>query len=62
MLPWNLCKKYNISAANKWWEHTVEKVIQKDDVKILWDFMIQAEKRLAHNVLDITVVGNTKRQ
>ena len=27
MLYWNLCKKYNIPAADKWWEHKVEKVI-----------------------------------
>jgi hypothetical protein len=56
MLHWNLCKKYNIPAADKWWEHKVEKVLQQDDVKILWDFKIQTDKHLAHNIPDITVV------
>ena len=37
-------------------EHKVEKVIQKDDVKILWDFKVQTDKHLTHNILDITVV------
>ena len=59
MLHWNLCKKYNIPAADKWWEHKVENVTQKDDVKILWDYKIQADKHLVHNTVstsDITVV------
>ena len=28
MLYWNLCKKYHLSASEKWWEHNVEKVLQ----------------------------------
>ena len=56
MLHWNLCRKYNLPTADKWWEHTVDKVLQKEDVKILWDFKIQTDKHLAHNLLDITVV------
>jgi hypothetical protein len=56
MLHWNLCKKYHLPAADKWWEHKVEKVLQNDDVKILWDFKIQTDKHLAHNIPDITVV------
>ena len=56
MLHWNLSKKYNIPAVEKWWEHKVDKVIQKEDVKILWDFKIQTDKHLTHNIPDITVV------
>ena len=56
MLHWNLSKKYNIPAVEKWWEHKVDKVILKEDVKILWDFKIQTDKHLTHNISDITVV------
>ena len=38
------------------WEHNVEKVLQNEEVKILWDFKIQTDKHLAHNIPDITVV------
>ena len=41
MLHWNLCRKSNLPTADKWWEHKVDKVLQKKDVKILWDFKIQ---------------------
>ena len=56
MLHWKLCRKYNLPTADKWWEHKVDKVLQKEDVKILWDFKIQTDKHRAHNIPDITVV------
>ena len=45
-------------VSEKWWEHNVEKVLQSEEVKILWDFKIQKDKHLAHNIPDITVVEN----
>jgi hypothetical protein len=30
--------------------------VQNESVKILWDFKIQTDKRLPHNMPDITVV------
>ena len=56
MLHWNLCKKYHLPASEKWWKHNVEKVLQNEEVKIFWDFKIQTDKHLAHNIPDITVV------
>ena len=56
MLHWNLCKKYGLPVTDKWWEHKAEKVVQTAEVKILWDFKIQTDKHLAHNIPDITVV------
>ena len=56
MVYWNLCKKYHLHASKKWWQHNIEKVLQNEEVKILWDFKIQTDKHLAHNIPDITVV------
>ena len=56
MLHWNLCKKYHLPVSKKWLEHNVEKVLQNEKVKILWNFKIQTDKHLAHNIPDITVV------
>ena len=60
MLHWNLCKKYHLPASDKWWEHETKKVIQNEEAKILWDFKIQTDKHLAHNIPDITVVEKTQ--
>ena len=40
MLHRNLCKKYNIPAADKWRENKVAKAVQKIGVKILLGFNI----------------------
>ena len=56
MPHWNRCRKYNLPTADKWWEHKVDKVLQKEDIKILWDFKIQTNMYLAHNIRDITMV------
>src|SRR5271168_1218221 len=56
MLHWNLCKKLNIPTTDRWWEHKIDKVVQNESVKILWDFKIQSDRRLPHNMPDITVV------
>ena len=53
MLHWNLCRKYNLPTADKWWEHKVDQALV---VKFLWNFKIQTDKHLAHNIPDITVV------
>ena len=33
MLHWNLCRKYNLPTTDKWWEHKVDKVLQKRTLK-----------------------------
>ena len=60
MLHLNLCKRYHLPASEKWWEYNVEKVLQNEEVKILWDFEIQTDRHLAHYLPDITVIE--KRQ
>ena len=56
MLHWNLCKKYHLPASEKLRERNVEKVLQNEKVKILWDFKIQTDKHLAHNIPHITMI------
>ena len=55
MLLRNLCNKYHLLASEKWWEHNVEKMLQSEEVKIPWDFKIQTDKHLAHNIPNIIV-------
>ena len=55
ILHWNLCKKYDLQAATKFYDHVPEKVSENDLVKILWDFNIQTDKKLEHNKQDITL-------
>ena len=51
-----MCKRYEFSNAVKWHEHTPEKVLENDNVRILWDFSVQTNCKLEHNKADILIV------
>ena len=44
VVQWKLVRKCNFEAADKWYEHEPESVLENEDYKILWDFSIQAYK------------------
>src|ERR1700755_398072 len=60
MIHWNICKNYHITTTNNRWEHIVDKVVENENVKILWDFRLQTDKILAHNTPDLTVIEKKK--
>ena len=43
IVHWKLAKKCNFEAADKWYEHETESVLENEDYKILWDFSIQTD-------------------
>lgn len=63
-LHWDLCRAYGLEHAGKWYEHKPEPVIENQDVKILWDFTIQTDKKISHNRPDIVLIDkrNSKCQ
>ena len=44
----DLCRERGIAVKEKWWEHVPEKVLETDDVKVLWDFNIQTDCVMGH--------------
>ena len=62
MLHWELCEKWGLNKAEKWYIHEPEKVSESEDCKILWVFPIQTGKTPEHNRPNITVIDkNSKR-
>ena len=64
IIHWNYCKKFGFACAEKYYEHFVEtkmKVLENDEVKLLWDFSIQTEKRIEHNKPDIVVLDKKQK-
>ncbi len=37
VIRWELCKKYNMYHAEKWYEHKPKSVVENENAKILWD-------------------------
>ena len=40
MLHWKLCKKWGFNKAEKCYIHKLEKVLESENYRILWDFTI----------------------
>ena len=40
---WKLHGQYNLKRSGKWYEHALEGVVKNEEVKILWDVMIQCD-------------------
>ena len=59
---WALCKKYGVKVCERWHEHKVECIIEKDIVKILWYVCIQVDRQIENRRSDIVVMEkNTKK-
>ena len=55
-----LCKKHGFEYAEKSYNHNIDKesrVLENEEVKILWDFTIQTEKKLEYNKPDLVILA-----
>ena len=55
-IHWLLSKKYDLGCTDKWYQHSPEPVAENEEVKILWDLMIQTDRVIEHRRPDIVVV------
>ena len=63
IIHWELCGKYQLERAEKWYEHKPEGVIENEEVKLLWDFNIQVDHTdIEHRRPDIVVVNKKLRK
>ena len=51
----------NDICGGTWYEHSPEPVVENMNVKILWDFTVQTDKKTPHNRPDIVVVEKTNK-
>ena len=54
--------KYGFSTAERWYEHSPEKVLESREVKILWDFSVQTDHEIEARKPDIIVIDKTSRE
>ena len=46
---WELCRKYVLESADKWYDHQPLSVAENGEVRMTWDMTIYIGKRLKHN-------------
>ena len=57
VIHWTLCKRFGFPHS----EHVPERVLENENVKLLWDFSIQTDHHLEHNKPDILIHEKTSR-
>ena len=59
---WEVCRKYGVKCAGKWWEETPEEVrISKDGkFEIWWDKSVNTAEQLEHNRPDLVIINREK--
>ena len=57
---WKLCGEYNLKRSERWYEHAPEGVVENEEVKILWDVMIQCDREIKARKPDIVVVNKNE--
>ena len=55
-----MCGKYNLIRSEKWYQHVPEGVVENKEVKILWNVMIQCDRKIKAKKPDIVVVNNER--
>ena len=68
IVHWKLARKCNFEAGDKWYEHESERVLENEDYKILWDFIIQTDPDLVVvdkkerncKIIDFAVPGDSR--
>lgn len=60
-LHYNICKAYNITVGEKWYEHVPEAVVNTQDVTIIWDTQVQTDRSIKANKPDIIIKDKKRR-
>ena len=61
IVHWKLCGKYNLKRSEKWYEHAPKGVVENEEVKNLWDVVIQCVREIRARKQDIAVVNKNER-
>ena len=53
---WSILKAHGLPHTQSWYEHRAEKVVENEDVKVLWDFNVFVDKFIEARRPDIILV------
>ena len=51
-----MCEKHNLEIKEKWYEYGRERVVEDDDVKLIWDINIQCDNVIEARRPDLILV------
>ena len=62
-IHWQLCRKHQIECnADNLWDHVREKVVERENIKIFWDFNVYADRKIKGKRPNIIVIDEMKKK
>ena len=61
-IHWQLCIKGGFERADRWYNQQPEAIIENENYKLLWDFMIQCDRMIEARRPDIVLVDKTNKE
>ena len=59
-IHWQLCGKCELERANNWYEQKPKGVVESENFKILWDFILQCDRKIEVRRQEIVFVDNER--
>ena len=59
---WEMCIKYGIECADKWYDHQPLPVAENGEVRITWDTTVYTDKALKNNRPDVSLVHKSTQE
>ena len=59
---WQFCEKLGFNRARFWYENEPESVVENNNFKILWNFIMQCDHMAETRRPDIVVVDKVKKE
>ena len=58
----DICKKNRLKHSEKWDEHAPEGAIENEEIKVLWDIIIQCDNLIEGRRPNLTVIDNQEQK
>ena len=59
---WELCREHGLGHPDKWYEHTLEGVVENEYIKIMWDINVQCDNVIQAKCPDVLVIHKEKKE
>ena len=61
-IHWEVCRQYNVRVLDKSHEHLPQRVIENEQIEVLWDFNIQTDRVIEARRPDLVIIDKEKKQ
>ena len=55
-IHWDLSGKCGFERKKRWYDHVSESVLENEDYKLLWDFIVRTDHEIGARRLDLVII------